>query len=72
MGKGRRVGVSLGVLLAALSGISVWLLVHVWAWEQVVIQEPRFVILVFETVGVGLTGLFGLLGAIYFWKNKEK
>jgi len=67
-----RVGVSLGILLAALSGISVWLLVHVWALGSVLLQEPRFPLLVVETIGMVLTGVFGLLGAVYFWRLSWK
>ena len=68
----RKVGISLGILLAVSCGCSLWVLGHVWAWEQVTVQEPRFSVLVTETIGMGLAGIFGLLGAIYFWRKKKE
>lgn len=69
MRRGKKVGVSIGVLLTVVSGISCWLLSRVWLEVQVTIQEPRFPLLVFETVGLGLTALFGTICAIYFWRK---
>lgn len=67
-----RIGISLGLLLTAVSSVSVWLLVHIWVWGPLIVQEPRFPILVAETIGVGLTGVFGLFGVVYFWRYSWK
>jgi len=70
MERPRKVGISLGVLLTAISGPTIWLLANVWALDKVTVQEPRFPLLVIETIAVGLAGLFGLVSIIYFWRLK--
>ena len=65
----QKVGISVSFLLACISGTTCWLLSHVWAWKQVVIQEPRFPIIVTEVVTLGLVAVFGLLCIIYFWRK---
>lgn len=64
----RKVGISVSLLLAALGLVSLWILVHVWRYDRLILQEPRDAVLVIETIGMGLTVLFALACAVYFWK----
>jgi len=66
----KRIGVSVSVLLAVLAGITCYILVNVWMFGRLTLQEPRFYVLVIETVGLGLTSLFGVFGVIYFWRYR--
>lgn len=66
----RKIGISLGLLLAVVSGFTCWILAQVWMFGAVTLRETCFPVLATETVGLGLTSFFGLLGIIYFWKRR--
>jgi len=64
----RKIGISTGILLATVSGPTCWLLPEVWVHERIIIQEPRFPVIVTEVISIGLISAFGLASAFYFWK----
>lgn len=72
MKRSKKIGASISLLLACVSGTTCWVGAHIWAneWVVITLQEPKSAILTVEVITLGLVTLFGIFGVVYFLRRR--